>query len=497
MLLGHVVGLGHLLGDEELLDLLLSAVTLLNKDVLHRLTSLVGNLSGSRALLVTNVRKKTSDNTNGVVKELLALSLISGDAINAKLTEGLGGTSEHVDVVEQVVDENRLHNVQLELTSLRGKTAGEISTNNLEASLVDNLRNNGVDLTGHDGAARSARRKVNLMETATRTRGKKTEIVTDLRKLDSAALQDTREVEHTRGVGRSVNEIGGNLNIVTSDLTEGLDSVSRVVRVSSSTSTNGSTTEVDAKEHLSSLLDEVNILLKSGSVSMELLTKSHGDTILKLSTTHLHDVLEFLSLLGEGVDEELHLLDHGEVVKVHTKLSRGRVGIVSGLALVDDIVGANELVVTTLVSHDLKSTVGNDFVGVHVGRSTSTTLNHINDELRVPLARNDFIASLHNSLSLILRDETETVVGSDGSLLDHTVGLNVVGEIIKSLSGDIIAVVTTHGLDTVVVISRNLKLTEEIRLSTGSSSADSNLGDSSKFRGRLSKSEHSLKVLDK
>ena len=142
------------------------------------------------------------------------------------------------------------------------------------------------------------------------------------------------------------------------------------------------------------------------------------------------------------------------------------------------------------MSHDLKSTVGDNLVRVHVGRSTSSSLNHINDELAVPLSRNDFIASLLHSVSLVIGDQTQLVVGSDGSLLHHTVGLDVVGEVIQSLSGDIVAVVTTHGLDSIVVILRNFKRSEEIRLSTGGNSTNSHFRDSGELGRRFSKSKH-------
>ena len=142
------------------------------------------------------------------------------------------------------------------------------------------------------------------------------------------------------------------------------------------------------------------------------------------------------------------------------------------------------------MAHDLQSTVGNDLVGVHVGRGTSTTLDHIHDELRVPLAADDFIASLHHSLGLILGDETKTHVGGDGSLLHHTVGLDVVGEVVQSLSRDVVAVVATHGLNTVIVISGHLERTQKIGFGTGGNSTDSDLGGSSELRRRLSKSEH-------
>ena len=136
VLLGDVVGLGHLLGDQQLVDLLLGAESLLHQHVLHRLSGLVGDLGSGRALLVADVGQQAGDNTDGVVQQLLALSLISSDAIDAERAQRLGGAGEHVDVVEQVVDEHGLHHVQLQLTGLRGERAGQIASDDLEAGLV-------------------------------------------------------------------------------------------------------------------------------------------------------------------------------------------------------------------------------------------------------------------------------------------------------------------------------------------------------------------------
>ena len=493
-MLGHVVGLGHLLRDQELVDLLLGAVSLLHEDVLDGLASLVGDLGGSRALLVANVGQQSSDDTDRVVEKLLALSLIGSDSINAQSAESLGGTGEHVDVVEHVVDQDGLHHVQLQLTSLRGETAGQISSDDLEASLVHDLRNDGVHLSGHDRATRSARRQVDLVQTAARTRSHQTQIVAHLRQLDGAASQNAREVQHTRGVRGSVDQIGGDLDVEAGDLTQGLHGSSRVVGVSSGSGTDGSASQVHGQEHLRSLLHQIHILLEGGSVGVELLSQSHGHGILKLGTTHLHHVLELLSLLLEGVDQKLHLLDQGEVVQVHSELSRAGVRIVGGLALVHDIVGADELVVTSLVSHNLQSTVGDDLVRVHVGGSSSSSLDHIHNELAVPLARDDLIASLLDGVGLVIRNQTKLVVGGDSSLLHHTVGLDVVGEVVQSLSRDIVAGVTTHGLDSVVVISRHLQRSQKIRLGTGGNSTNSHSRNGSELRRRLSKSKHSCDI---
>ena len=65
VLLGHVVRLGHLLRDKKLLDLLRSKEALLDEDGSDGLVGLVGNLGSLGSVLVANVRKKSSDDTNG------------------------------------------------------------------------------------------------------------------------------------------------------------------------------------------------------------------------------------------------------------------------------------------------------------------------------------------------------------------------------------------------------------------------------------------------
>ena len=89
----------------------------------------------------------------------------------------------------------------------------------------------------------------------------------------------------------------------------------------------------------------------------------------------------------------------------------GGIDIVGRLSAVAVIVGQAVLVVTFLVSHNLKSAVGNDFVGIHIDAGASTTLHHINGEILMPLAVNDFAAGLTDGFCYLVVDNTQGMIG--------------------------------------------------------------------------------------
>ena len=167
---------------------------------------------------------------------------------------------------------------------------------------------------------------------------------------------------------------------------------------------------------------------------------------------------------AHGVDELLQLSDQLEVVQVHAQLARAGVRVVRRLALVDVVVGTHGRVLALGSSHDLQSAVGNDLVGVHVGGSSSSSLDHIHDELVIELSLNHLVASLADSVHDLLLDESKTTVGNDASLLDHTEGLDEVAVAAQAHAGDVVVVQTTQRLHSVVSVLRDLDLSEKIRL---------------------------------
>ncbi len=61
--------------------------------------------------------------------------------------------------------------------------------------------------------------------------------------------------------------------------------------------------------------------------------------------------------------------------------------------------------------HQLQSTIGDNFVGIHIGSSSGTSLNHVNGELVVMFACQYLFASLPDTCKLRIGQQAQPVVG--------------------------------------------------------------------------------------
>ena len=70
------------------------------------------------------------------------------------------------------------------------------------------------------------------------------------------------------------------------------------------------------------------------------------------------------------------------------------------------IVGVQVLIFALLVAHKLQAAVGDHLVGVHVGGSAGTSLEHVHHEVSVQLAAQQFVAGVADGLGLLGRQDT-------------------------------------------------------------------------------------------
>ena len=171
-------------------------------------------------------------------------------------------------------------------------------------------------------------------------------------------------------------------------------------------STDGGAAHVDLEQQVNVATQIEDLLLKVGSIGVELLSESHWYCILDLGTPHLDIVLVFVSLIAESRDQAGESTDQGLVHKNEGQTERSWVSIIGRLSAVHVIVGRNDGVFAALVSQDFKGTVGYHLVGIHVDRCSCTTLHHINREFAVELAGDDFAACLLDGTCNIITDDT-------------------------------------------------------------------------------------------
>ena len=95
-------------------------------------------------------RIEGSNDTDTVLYHLVAALLVDGDAEDTLRSQSLDSVLHPCQALEEALGDDRLHYVQLQLTSLCCEAYSSIVTDYLEANLVGYLRDNRVHLTWHD-----------------------------------------------------------------------------------------------------------------------------------------------------------------------------------------------------------------------------------------------------------------------------------------------------------------------------------------------------------
>ena len=88
------------------------------------------------------------------------------------------------------------------------------------------------------------------------------------------------------------------------------------------------------------------------------------------------------------------------------------------------VVGVYDAVITLLAAQKLNGTVGNDFVGVHVQRSSGASLDRIHDKVLVELSFQNLIAGLHDRIGNLFINDAHLAVGDGSGLLDICQAVN-------------------------------------------------------------------------
>ena len=281
---------------------------MLKNDVIDRTVGLQGLLGNLGAGLVSDNRVQGSHYSDTVLHHVEATLPVDRDTVDALSTEGIHDIGQPGDAFHDGFCDDRLHHVELELTGLGREGNGHVITDHLEADLVCNLRDDRIDLSRHDRRSRSLRRKVDLLQTATRTGSQQTQVVANLGKLDCKPLQGTRIAYISTGVRRSFDKIRSCDELLPGEFRHLPGAKLGKARLGIQSGTDGSTTHVDFIEEVDVPLEVLDLFGEVGSICMELLAGSHRNGILKLCTSHLDHVCELIPLLPEGIDQVLQAL---------------------------------------------------------------------------------------------------------------------------------------------------------------------------------------------
>ena len=116
---------------------------------------------------------------------------------------------------------------------------------------------------------------------------------------------------------------------------------------------------------------------------------------------------------------------------------------------------------------DLQRPVGDDLVGVHVGRGAGAALDHVDHELVVQLARLDLAAGFDDGVGPRAVQQAQIVIGARRRLLDLGERADQFRVVRDGCAGDGEILDRTQGMDAVIGIGGNFAVAQQVMLGAG------------------------------
>ena len=414
----------------------------LDSRVLQCEALLVGLLGSLGDIVVSQVRVKNGSKHERLVEELADAVLVRLNAHNAILGEAPGAIGEQPDRLEEVLDEDRLEDVQLELAVATCDANGGVVAHDLRSDHSERLALRRVDLAWHDRATRLVLGKRKLAKAAARAGTKVSNVISNLHEADCDSVERAARLDDSVVRCKCLKLVGRSLEGDASDVADLGGDLGVETLVCVQAGTDGCTTLCEHAETREHALDALDAVFHLFHVAAELLTKGQGCCILQMRPSNLDDVFKLFSFRFERLME---LFERGKegISNLHDRgdVHGSREGVVRGLGHVDVVVRMNRLFRAELPAENLNGAVRDHFVHVHVGLRARASLEDDQREVVVQLASNDLerkesarlmpsresithlISSLADCISNLLVQAVCLVDGSS-RLLEHTESFN-------------------------------------------------------------------------
>ncbi len=208
--------------------------------------------------------------------------------------------------------------------------------------------------------------------------------------------------------------------------------------------------------------DPLDVLADGGGVGRELLAEGHGNGILELGAPHFQHIGELAALGGKGFLQQRHLVHQLAQFGMQGQPESRGVGVVSRLAAVDVVVGVAVLVGAFFLAQKLERPVGDDLVGVHVGRGTGPALKDVDHKLVVQLAIDNFVTGRGDGLGDLGRQNPQFQVGQGRRFFHVGQGPNQFRAMGDGDAGNVEILQRPQGLHPEITMVEDLPVAEQI-----------------------------------
>ena len=412
----------HLLGAEDFVEALRGQVAQGDAGFPQGDALLIGQLRHPGGILIADVGIQRRDQHEGIVEVAAHLLPVGTDAHHAVIMESLHALCQEPGGLEEIVDQHRHIDVQLEIALAGGDADGHIIAHDLGRHHGDRLALGGIDLAGHDGGAGLILGDGDLAKADPGAGCQPADIVGDLHQIRGQGLQRSVGEDQLILGGQGMELIGSGDEGLSGQLRDSLCHAGIEARGGIEARTHGCAAQSQLPQGGQRSQDQKLIPLQAGTPAGDLLGEGDGRGILQVGAAGFDDALVFPLKAQEGGGQLVHGGDHPVLQGQDCRdMHGGGEGIVGGLGHIHIVIRVQEL-----LPRDLIAPVRDHLVGVHIALGAGAGLPDHQGKMLHERTGDHLIAGGGQGFQLgpghLLR--SQGMVGHGGRLLQDAEGLD-------------------------------------------------------------------------
>ena len=312
-----------------------------HRDVLGQ--GFLGQLGG---FYVADVGAQGRYDAGAHFQQVLAVFPVGGDPFHTVDPQGVRRFPEHVDALEQGIEDHRFKGVQFQLSRLHGHGDAGVVAHHPEGHLAHHFRDHRVHFPGHNGRSVLLGRQVDLFQSGPGTGRHEPQVIGNLGQGNGTVLQAAGYGGETVDVLGGIDQVRGLGKRKAGQPGKIFGNMAGVGRGCIDSGTDGGTAHIDFGHFSGCRLDPSEPSVQGGGIGFEFLAQADGHCILELGPAHFQDWVEFHSFLGKGLFQGFQAFVQVFQQEKGGQFPGGGDHVIGGLAPVHIIVGMDQGVIS-------------------------------------------------------------------------------------------------------------------------------------------------------